>query len=209
MSKSLLSLRPYHVLISGFDLSLGYADGCADIAYALQSVGETIVTPLSQPDPTKDLDWSFPDTVSGIREAIEKGANTLWANTTLHSTHAVVELKDELTKNGIRLIGQNPLTADKYDDKEWTNRWLSSQNGLQKYFPRSLLYRRGNEDEDKLGKFPLPAVAKPIKGRGSHGVVKISTPEEVKSATYTLLKESEAVLIEVSSLSAVNFTIIS
>ncbi|WWC87418.1 uncharacterized protein L201_002307 [Kwoniella dendrophila CBS 6074] len=197
---ALLHQRAPVPAVNGISKSMkpgGYADGCADIAYALESVGETIITPVKKPDPTKDLDWSFPDTVSGVREAIEKGANVLWANTTLHSKHAIVELKDELTKKGIRLIGQNPLTADKYDDKEWTNRWLSNQNGLENYFPKSLLYRKGNGEEvDELDKFPLPAMAKPIKGRGSHGVTKVSTSVEMKSAVDVLLKESEAVLLE-------------
>nr|XP_018266021.1 uncharacterized protein I303_02399 [Kwoniella dejecticola CBS 10117]OBR88179.1 hypothetical protein I303_02399 [Kwoniella dejecticola CBS 10117] len=172
----------------------GYADGCADIAYALQSVGETIVTPISQPDPTKDLDWSFPDTVEGILEAVKKGANVLWANTTLHSQHAIVQIQDELISKGVRLIGPNPLAAERYDDKEWANRWLAQQDGLRESFPKSMLYKKG--DEEKVAQFPLPAMAKPVKGRGSHGVTKVATPDEIKGALEVLLKESDAVLIE-------------
>ncbi|WVW79034.1 hypothetical protein I302_100997 [Kwoniella bestiolae CBS 10118] len=172
----------------------GYADGCADIAYALRSAGETIITPVSQPDPVKDLDWSFPDTVSGVREAVERGANVLWANTNLHSLHAIVEIQDELIQKGIRLFGQNPLLVEKYDDKEWANRWLAKQKGLETSFPKSMLYRTG--DQGEAGNFPLPAMAKPVRGRGSHGVTKVSTAEELMMALDKLLKESDAVLLE-------------
>nr|XP_019009002.1 uncharacterized protein I206_06690 [Kwoniella pini CBS 10737]OCF47783.1 hypothetical protein I206_06690 [Kwoniella pini CBS 10737] len=194
---ALLHQRAPVPVVNGLSKSMkpgGYADGCADIAYALQSSGETIITPVPQPNPTKDLEWSFPDTIEGIREAINRGANVLWANTNLHSQHAIVQIQDELITKGVRLMGPNPLSAEKYDDKEWTNRWLAQQDGLNDSFPRSMLYRKG--DEDKVAEFPLPAMAKPVKGRGSHGVTKVSTPKEIRDALEILLKESEAVLIE-------------
>ncbi|OCF59368.1 hypothetical protein L486_03872 [Kwoniella mangroviensis CBS 10435] len=172
----------------------GYADGSADTAYVLRSVGETVITPVPSPDPLKDLDWSFPDTVLGIREAVEKGANVLWANTGLHSRHAIVEIQEELKEKGVRLLGQSPLSVEKYDDKEWVNRWLAQQKGLEHSFPKSLLYHRG--DVGQVDEFPLPAMSKPIRGRGSHGVTKVSTPEQLNKALDVLLKESDAVLIE-------------
>ncbi|OCF33950.1 hypothetical protein I317_07072 [Kwoniella heveanensis CBS 569] len=177
----------------------GYADGSADIAFALKRAGETIVTPVSNPEPTADLEWSFPDTVSGIREAIGQGANVLWANTVLHSKHAIVTLRDELAARDVRVFGPSPLSAEKYDDKEWTNRWLSTQEGLIGYFPKALLYGTSGSTSSldaEVDDFPLPAVVKPIRGRGSHGVVRVSSKEEMRAAIEASLKESDAVLIE-------------
>ncbi|WVF70364.1 hypothetical protein IAT40_005154 [Kwoniella sp. CBS 6097] len=173
----------------------GYADGCADIAYALKSVGETVVTPVPSPDPKTDLDWSFPDTVKGVREAIGKGANVIWANTNLHSRHALVTLREELAARDVRIFGQNPLNVERFDDKEWTNRWLSTQEGLSACFPKALLYGKSG-DSEAVDNFPLPAVVKPIRGRGSHGVVRVSSKEEMRTAIESSLKESYAVLIE-------------
>ncbi|WRT65252.1 uncharacterized protein IL334_002195 [Kwoniella shivajii] len=194
---ALLHQRAPLPVINGVKKSLkpgGYADGAADIAYALRSAGETVITPVGEPNPTTDLDWSFPDTVTGIRDAVEKGADVIWANGHTHSQHALVELRKELAVKGVRMVGQNPISAEKFDDKEWANRWLASHESLRGSFPRSLLYRKG--DEKEVSEFPLPAMAKPVRGRGSHGVVKVSTPEEIDTALQTLLKESDAVLIE-------------
>ncbi|WVQ97547.1 hypothetical protein IAU59_004661 [Kwoniella sp. CBS 9459] len=177
----------------------GYADGSADIAFALRSVGESIITPVPNPDPTADLDWSFPDTLSGMRQAVSQGANVLWANTCFHSRHAIVTLKDELEARDVRIFGQSPLIAEKYDDKEWANRWLATQDGLRGYFPKALLYRKATSTtntEAEVEDFPLPAVVKPIRGRGSHGVKRVSSQGEMRAAIEDLLKESDAVLIE-------------
>ncbi|WVR04241.1 hypothetical protein IAU60_001241 [Kwoniella sp. DSM 27419] len=182
----------------------GYADGCADIAFALQSRNETVITPERNPRPTRDLDWSFPDTVKGIRDAIDLGANVIWANTILHTKHAIVTLRDELEAKGIRVVGVKPSAMEKFDDKEWTNRWLASHEGLKGYFPRAELVHKA--DDPALAGFPLPAVVKPVRGRGSHGVMRVTTVEELQQGVGTLLGESDAVLVE-EYLSAEEITV--
>lgn len=150
---------------------------------------------MSDPDPTTDKDWSFPDTIAGIRSAVgDHGANVLWANTTLHAKHAIVELGSEL--KDVKMVGQNPLDTERFEDKEYTNRWLASHPELAKSFPKSLLFTDG-DDKAAQDKFPLPAVAKPIRGRGSHGVRRVNTAEELAEAAANLLSESNAFLLEV------------
>ncbi|GFZ48773.1 hypothetical protein JCM24511_06522 [Saitozyma sp. JCM 24511] len=174
----------------------GYTDSGADLAFNLRERGERVVTPVSDPVPTRDADWSFPDTFPGIRSAVlEHGADVLWANTTLHSSHALVQLRSELASRGVRMIGQNPLDTEKFEDKEWINRWLNGQPGLRGSFPRSMLFQKGDAKETLEG-FGVPAVAKPIRGRGSHGVTLARTMNELHIAAERLLAESDAILLE-------------
>ena len=174
----------------------GYADSSADIAYALRCKGVDVITPTPKPEVTRDLDWSFPDTVASVRSAVsEHGVNVFWANTILHSKHSLVELSDVLISKDVRIVGQNPLDTEKFDDKEWLNRWLAEQAGLQGCFPRSHLLTKA--DMLDLGGVRLPAVVKPVRGRGSHGVKVVRSVEELKAGLEGLLKESDAVLCEV------------
>jgi hypothetical protein len=65
-----------------------------------------------------DADWSFGDHKGTILEFIEKrGANVLWANANVHSTHPLSKVAN--THPDILIIGQDLRQVDKYDDKEW------------------------------------------------------------------------------------------
>lgn len=94
------------------------------------------------------------------------------------------------------MIGQSPLDTERFEDKEWINRWLAGQPELQDAFPRSTLIHPARLST--LGTFGLPAVAKPVRGRGSHGVTLAKSPEEFATAVNHLLRASDAVLCEVS-----------
>ncbi|ORX37044.1 hypothetical protein BD324DRAFT_422671 [Kockovaella imperatae] len=174
----------------------GYSDSSADIAYALKTRGINVITPASHPDVRKDLDWSFPDTPSAIRQAVtEHGVNVFWANTILHSKHAIVELADFLIEKRVKMVGQSPLDTEKYDDKEWLNRWLvQSHEGLQRCFAENQLITA--KDVDRLDELNLPAVIKPVRGRGSHGVKVVRDKEQLKRGVEALLKESDAIIYE-------------
>lgn len=159
------------------------------------------MTPSDRADPEDDKSWTFPDTVEGIHSALERGANTLWANTVLHSTHPLVTMRSELAKSGIRMVGQSPALTERWDDKARTNRWLSEQTGLEGAFPKARILHKGQNDvsvnsaEDELG---WPRVMKPIRGRGSHGVAVVKDEEEFMRHLDLLYGESDAVLVEVS-----------
>ncbi|ORY30211.1 hypothetical protein BCR39DRAFT_529982 [Naematelia encephala] len=174
----------------------GYADGCADIAHALQSIGETVITPHpnSSPSPIVDLDWSFPDTQSGILQALSLGTNLIWPNTSMHTRHPLVDLLPELEAKGVQIVGQNVGVVEEWDDKAWLNAWLSSQKGLEGWFPKAKLIKKG--DATNWGGWGWPAIAKPVRGRGSHGVKRVSSEVEMEEAIEVLLKESDEVLVE-------------
>lgn len=160
----------------------------------------TIITPSPSPAPTVDRDWVFPDTATGIRAAVEAGADTLWANTTLHSTHALVQLREELEAADGKVVGQNPLNVEKYEDKAWVNAWLAGHERLKDAFPKALLYKPADgavEERIKDGGIGWPCVVKPVRGRGSHGVSKVDNLEELQAAVDALLTEGDVVLIEV------------
>ncbi|KAI5475462.1 hypothetical protein MNV49_001353 [Pseudohyphozyma bogoriensis] len=173
----------------------GYQDSGADIAFALKQAGVAISTPTTNPDPIADPGWTFPDTVDGIVSAVEMhGANVLFANTTLYSTHPMIQLKDKLTKLGVSFVGQDPRDVERFEDKAWCNAWLAEQDGLRGAFPKSWLVHRNKKE--CLEEVELPAVVKPVRGRGSHGVSMVRTAEELQERTKALFEEGDLVLIE-------------
>jgi D-alanine-D-alanine ligase len=172
---------------------VGYRDSSADIAYCLQQAGENVITPSSSPDPKVDTDWCFPDTEQGVLSAIKAGANVLWANTTLHSKHSLVTLRDKVPE-GIRFVGQNPIDTEKYEDKAYTNKWLE-RGELAGKFPKSWLIAK--HEAGRLDEIQVPAVLKPIRGRGSHGVVMVGDKSELIKRAEILWAESDAILAEV------------
>lgn len=168
----------------------GYSDSGADIAYALRSAGIPVVMPVKEPDPLRDLDWVFPDDERGIDEALQSGAKVLWANTVLFSKHPLVKVLSTT-----KIVGQHPRSVERFDDKWITNRLLQ-QAGLpvvsgclvrsevrpDSYCPEELT-------EDLLTKQGLhfPLILKPVRGRGSQGVVRVLSAEKLQQAVSALL----------------------
>lgn len=150
----------------------GYSDSGADICYCLQKNNVDVVTPVKYPNVLKDFDWVFPDTKEGIQHAVSLGADTIWLNTVLYENHPIEYF------DGISIIGQNPSDVSKYDDKYYTNNYLRSQG-----FPvvKSVLI---NKESKYNGGFPC--VIKPVRGRGSQGVLKCCSDDELYSALNKL-----------------------
>ncbi len=94
----------------------GYSDSGADIAYCLLRAGAPVVLPVRKPDPVVALDWVFPDTMGGIRGALTRGAEVLWANTVLFEGHPL-----DGREAGVRIVGQHPAAVQRFDDKYFTN----------------------------------------------------------------------------------------
>ncbi|GAA5887216.1 hypothetical protein JCM6882_002452 [Rhodosporidiobolus microsporus] len=172
----------------------GYQDSGADIAYNLREAGVSVTTPTSSPNSSSQTGWTFPDTQSGILSAVNAGATVLWANTTLYASHPLVSLREELAKRDVRFVGQDPRDVERFEDKEFCNRWLAGQEGLEGAFPQSWLIEKG--DEGKLGEVKLPAVVKPVRGRGSHGVSVVKTPKELQQSAAELYEEGDLILVE-------------
>lgn len=153
----------------------GYSDSGADIAYCLNNNGIEVITSKDNPDLYNDLDWVFPDTENGIKTAMEKGADTFWLNTVLYKNHPIESFK------GITIIGQRPSDVSFLDDKYYTNKLLREQN-------LPVIYEEIIENaNDYKGDFPC--VLKPIRGRGSQGVVLCQNKEELSKALKKELNE--------------------
>jgi D-alanine-D-alanine ligase-like ATP-grasp enzyme len=172
----------------------GYRDSGADIAFALRQRGLHVVTPRENPDPASDEGWSFPDTGEGIAEAVRLGATVLWANTVLFADHPVQHALYE----GLSVVGQLPELMERFDDKDHTNRLLA-EHGLP--VPASLLVARQSREgvvglddlsEGELAKagITLPAVVKPIRGRGSEGVRKVDSLAGMREAVAGLIEQT-------------------
>lgn len=147
----------------------GYSDSGADIALALVYNGIEVITPVSLPKEETDLDWVFADTAEGIEAAISKGANLFWLNTVLYARHPILNYSGKK----ILIVGQHPESVERYDDKFYTNNLLREKLHS---VPRSMLLSLKQEKKLEM-KFPL--VIKPVRGRGSQGVVVVYTKEEL------------------------------
>ena len=158
----------------------GYSDSGADIGYCLKKNGIDIITPNSNPNPLNDYDWVFPDSISGIEEALKKGANVFWLNTVLYKNHPI----ESFFKENIEVIGQHPALVDVYDDKIVTNKVLSEHNLL---IPKNFVIENGQHLDFSERKLQFPIVVKPIRGRGSQGVSIAKNMEELKTKIKHLL----------------------
>jgi len=169
----------------------GYADSGADIIYNLQQAGIPVITPTKFPDPTCDTNWVFPDTEEGIHNAISLGAQVLWANTVLFEGHPL----EGFAGQGLYIVGQPAQLTQKYDDK-WVTNELLKQKGLQ-IAPHMLVDMPNLPElsEERLYQqgISFPAVIKPVRGRGSQGVVQVSTLAELKEKMQYYLQQTEEV----------------
>lgn len=80
------------------------------------------------PTHNEDDGWCFPDNEEGILDAINQGANYLWANTILFASHPLqaASLFDQY-KSEIRVFGQPPVLVEKFNDKEDLNSQLRAR----------------------------------------------------------------------------------
>ncbi len=151
----------------------GYRDSGADIAYCLRTHGVDAATPVPNPDLYTDLDWVFPDTVQGIRAALAAGADTLWLNTVLYAGHPIEQF------TGVYVVGQRPADVARYDDKFAANAELRKRG-----FPVIQSQTIGADD---MYTDAFPCILKPVRGRGSQGVVRCDTTTDFIKTRDSLL----------------------
>lgn len=178
----------------------GYSDSGADIAFNLKKLGYKVITPVKEPDPSKDSDWVFPDTEEGILNCCENhGANVLWLNTVLFEGHPIMKVK--LKNNDVKIVGQIPSLTSRFDDKYNTNQLLY-KNGIpipacfiatsasaSNYIPFSEI----SETLLKKQNLTFPIVIKPIRGRGSQGVIVVKDLVHMLVALKTLSQEVQII----------------
>lgn len=173
----------------------GYSDSGADIAFALQRTGVFVVTPVDQPEAGHPLDWVFADTQQGIDQATRLGAQVLWLNTILFRTHPIERFIDQ----GGWVVGQRPANVERYDDKWYTNARLR-ELGLP--IPKARIVDATNQASllDEIGTaFSFPIIAKPIRGRGSAGVVLVESEYQLNNTLADMLASlayGDAIMIE-------------
>ncbi|KAI8197943.1 D-alanine--D-alanine ligase [Colletotrichum sp. SAR 10_65] len=175
---------------------LGYKDSGADIAYNLSlSNGVQVLSPNSRPDPLKDADWCFPDNEDGILSAIDQGATHLWANTILFASHPLqTSARIGKYEKKVKVIGQGPLIVEKYDDKDFVNTLLRQQGSFTMPWACTI---HANKDTPDYKSYPYPVVAKPARGRGSHGVKVCQDESELNSHIKLLKSEgTNAIIVE-------------
>lgn len=92
----------------------------------------------------------------------------------------------------VKLIGQPPRLVEQYDDKNFVNDLLRHDETFR--LPKSWLVH--SMQDTVCNDAPLPIVAKPIRGRGSHGVKLCRSRQELMSHLEGLLAESSPVMLE-------------
>ena len=148
---------------------------------------------MRDPDPNNDEGWCFPDTESGISHAVSTGATHVWANTILFASHPL-QTSSQLSQyvKTLRIVGQPPQLVEEYDDKNFVNDLLRKDGSFD--LPRCWLVH--TLEDPMLNNISLPIVAKPIRGRGSHGVKLCRTREILEKHLKGLLAESSPVMLE-------------
>jgi carbamoylphosphate synthase large subunit len=157
----------------------------------------TVVTPKPSPDPAEHTGWCFPDTEEGILAALEKNVTHLWANTILFAGHPL-QTSSRIAKyqNTVKVIGQPPCLAEKYDDKDYVNNLLRSTK--QFTLPRGWSINNSSDLELQIKNLnlPFPVVAKPVRGRGSFGVKVCHDARQLLEQARVLLEDSSSIIIE-------------
>jgi hypothetical protein len=157
----------------------GYRDSSADIANALAQAGCDVLTPAANPRPDVDADWTYPDTLEGIAQAVADGAEILWANTSLFDEHPMANFG---SRDGLYVVGQPLDVVEKYEDKDVCQAAIEAigvpvpvqalvnvETGPAKGQIETAVSQNG---------LTFPVIVKPVRGRGSAGVKVVDSVEE-------------------------------
>ncbi|KAJ4382236.1 hypothetical protein N0V86_002569 [Didymella sp. IMI 355093] len=137
------------------------------------------------------------DTEDGILEAVSAGATHIWANTILFTTHPLQASKDlGLFAGSVAIVGQPPHLVEAYDDKALVYEIMKSHGGftIAKSTTLTVSDEPSNLMEERYLKYPV--VAKPVRGRGSHGVKLCEDEETLRAHAKYLFDESPKIIVE-------------
>lgn len=179
----------------GLTITIGYKDSGADIAYTLQQSNVKVLTSQTNPNPLSDSDWCFSDAEEGILAAIRQGATYLWANTIVFAAHPLqTSSKLQQYASQTHIVGQPPRLVEKFDDKAYLNDKLRALGSYT--LPQSWLVDPENIEVVVQSIKDYPVVAKPVRGRGSHGVKVCYDWTGLNHHLDALFQESPSVLVE-------------
>ncbi|MEE6165868.1 MULTISPECIES: hypothetical protein [unclassified Mycolicibacterium] len=149
----------------------GYRDSSADIAFALAQAGCDVLTPVGNPRPDVDADWTYPDTLEGITQAVSDGAAVLWANTSLFDEHPLAHFG---SRDGLYVVGQPLNVVEKFEDKNVCQAAISAIGvpvPVQALVNVEIGPAKGQVESAVSTKgLSFPIIVKPVRGRGSAGV---------------------------------------
>ena len=187
----------------------GYKDSGADIAFAVARGGDpaiSVITPVENPNPAEQDDWTFPDTPEGLHAALEQGATHIWANVHSFGAHPLQTLRAlDKFEGSVKIVGQPPRLADYADDKALFNEHLRERaNELGLRLPEAVVVGSADKQaasvesqlDEAVERLGLPVIVKPPRGRGSSGVKRCDTVEALKGHVAKLLGDGPRVLVE-------------
>lgn len=155
------------------------------------------MTPKPSPDPAIDADWCFADDEEGILSAVKQGTTHLWANTILFSAHPLqISTALDQYADAISVVGQPPKLVEAYDDKALVYNIMKSHGKLT--LPNSITIQASEDFLTKVQEQGLhyPLIAKPVRGRGSHGVKLCENENDFSQHVKDLFAQSSTVIVE-------------
>ena len=166
----------------------GYRDSSADIASALAQAGCDVLTPVHNPRPDVDADWTYPDTLEGITQAVSDGAEILWANTSLFDEHPMAHFG---SRDGLYVVGQPLDVVEKFEDKNVCQAAISAIGvpvPVQALVNLEAGPAKGQVESAVSAKgLTFPIIVKPVRGRGSAGVKVVDSVAEAAEHIESLV----------------------
>lgn len=104
---------------------------------------------------------------------------------------AVKEYEDD-----VRIVGQPPTLVEAYDDKALVYDIMKAAGDFT--LAKSITTNSGQNVVDAINNanIPCPVVAKPVRGRGSHGVKLCQTEKELHAHATSLFNQAPKIIIE-------------
>ncbi|GAB0492561.1 hypothetical protein MMPV_003828 [Pyropia vietnamensis] len=161
----------------------GYADSGADIAAALVGAVGSVVTPVASPRLAVDADWVWPDTAAGVAAAVDAGASVLVERYDDKAVAAAALRRRGIPVPPSLLVTANGMGSRGSGRKPAGGETVCPPTGLP-LLPTASPVHVDDLDEQHLAAagVGLPAIVKPLRGRGSAGVIRVDSVAAIGAA---------------------------
>lgn len=141
------------------------------------------------------------DDCVGYGADCSQGATHVWANVHTYAAHPLQTARRLDGHGDVLVVGQAPRLADWADDKALLGAYLRGRAGeLDVAVPDAVVVSSAMGVDGQVGgaarRLGLPVVVKPRRGRGSSGVKRCGSLEELGRHVGVLLREGESVVVE-------------